>query len=151
MNNAKMGELIRVARKEKRLTQKDVAEKIGITDRTVSKWERGICAPDIAYIEELAQILGLTVAQLIAGERAEQPAAAEVESAIKETITYSKNEMDSKRKSANKRVWITIGVILILAIVVCPRAALVQGCVLSDQKVSFTGWEYSYNSVQPYA
>ena len=56
MDNAKMGELIREARKEKGFTQKDVAERLGITDRAVSKWERGICAPDIAYIEELAEI-----------------------------------------------------------------------------------------------
>ena len=114
MDNAKMGELIRNARKERGLTQKDVAEKLGITDRAVSKWERGICAPDIAYIEELAQMLDLTVAELIAGERAEHPPAAEVESAIKETITYSRNEMTTKRKAANKRMLITISVILVL-------------------------------------
>ena len=42
MDNAKMGELIRDSRKEKGLTQKDVAEKLGITDRAVSKWERGV-------------------------------------------------------------------------------------------------------------
>ena len=42
MDNTKMGELIRQARKAKGLTQKDVAEKLGITDRAVSKWERGV-------------------------------------------------------------------------------------------------------------
>ena len=42
MDNAKMGVLIRDSRKEKGLTQKDIAEKLGITDRAVSKWERGV-------------------------------------------------------------------------------------------------------------
>ena len=42
MDNVKMGELIRDSRKEKGLTQKDVANKLGITDRAVSKWERGV-------------------------------------------------------------------------------------------------------------
>ena len=102
MDNAKMGELIRDCRKEKGLTQKNVANKLGVTDRAVSKWERGICAPDIAYIEELAEMLGLTVAELIAGQRMEQPPAQEVESAIKETITYSQNEIKSKRKQPAK-------------------------------------------------
>ena len=69
MDNRKMGELIREARKEKGLTQKDVAQRFGITDRAVSKWERGICAPDIGILEELAELLGLSVAELIAGER----------------------------------------------------------------------------------
>ena len=118
MDNAKMGELIRDSRKEKGLTQKDVANKLGITDRAVSKWERGICAPDIAYIEELAEMLGLTVAELIAGQRMEQPPAQEVESAIKETISYSQNEMKSKRKAASKRTWIAAGIILVLAIAI---------------------------------
>ena len=114
MDNAKMGELIREARKEKGFTQKDVAERLGITDRAVSKWERGICAPDIAYIEELAEMLGLTVAELISGQRMEQPPAQEVERAIKETITYSQNEMKSKRKAASKRTWIAVGILLFL-------------------------------------
>lgn len=118
MDNAKMGELIRNARKEKGLTQKDVAEKLGITDRAVSKWERGICAPDIACIEELAQMLGLTVAELIAGERMEQAPAVEVETAIKETICYSKNEMKSKQKAANKKAWIIAGISLFLVITI---------------------------------
>lgn len=118
MDNAKMGVLIQDSRKEKGLTQKDIAEKLGITDRAVSKWERGICAPDIAYIEELAEMLGLTVAELIAGQRMEQPPAVEVESAIKETITYSKNEMRTKRKAANKRTVIAGAIVLVLALTV---------------------------------
>ena len=127
MDNAKMGELIRDSRKEKGLTQKDVADKLGITDRAVSKWERGICAPDIAYIEELAEMLGLTVAELITGQRMEQPPAQEVESAIKETITYSQNEIKSKRKAASKRTWIAVGIILVLAIAITIGVLWYQG------------------------
>lgn len=127
MDNAKMGELIRDSRKEKGLTQKDVADKLGITDRAVSKWERGICAPDIAYIEELAEMLGLTVAELIAGQRMEHPPAQEVESAIKETITYSQNEMQSKRKAASKRTWIAVGILLLLVIAITIGVLWYQG------------------------
>lgn len=127
MDNMKMGELIRSSRKEKGLTQKDVADKLGITDRAVSKWERGICAPDIAYIEELAEMLGLTIAELIAGQRMEQPPAQEVESAIKETITYSQNEMQSKRKAASKRTWIAVGILLLLVIAITIGVLWYQG------------------------
>lgn len=119
MDNAKMGELIRSARKEIGLTQKDVAEKLGITDRAVSKWERGICAPDIAYIEELAQMLGLTVAELIAGERMEQPPAEEIENVIKETISYSQNEMDQRSKAAGRKLWLVSIIAIVLTAVLC--------------------------------
>lgn len=114
MDTIKMGELIRDTRKEKKLTQKDVADKLGITDRAVSKWERGICAPDLAYMEELADMLGLTVSELISGQRMEQPPAQEVESAVKETISYSKKEMETKNRSFVKKLLaIGLGVIVV--------------------------------------
>ncbi len=101
MDNLKMGELIREARKEKGLTQLDVARKFGITDRAVSKWERGICAPDIGILEELAELLGLSVAELIAGERRQPEEDREkIEAAVKETISYSQKEITAKRKAA---------------------------------------------------
>ena len=128
MNNAKMGELIRSARKEKGLTQKDVAEKLGITDRAVSKWERSICAPDIALLEELAEILGLSIAELISGEQHSERYLEEVhpeevetvmETVIKETITYSQNEIAAKKKVANRRGCI-IGIIgVVFSVVLC--------------------------------
>ena len=91
MDNRKMGELIREARKEKGLTQLDVARKFGITDRAVSKWERGLCAPDIGILEELSELLGLSVAELIAGERKQPEEDRErIEAAVKETIFYSR-------------------------------------------------------------
>ena len=111
MDNLKMGELIREARKEKGLTQMDVARKFGITDRAVSKWERGLCAPDIGILEELAQLLGLSVAELIAGERKPAEEYREtVEFAVKETISYSKKEIAVRKKAANGRL-LVVGVL----------------------------------------
>ncbi len=119
MDNLKMGELIREARKEKGLTQKDIAGKLGITDRAVSKWERGICAPDIAYIGELADILGLTVSELIAGERMEKAPMAETENAIRETIVYSRNELKARQKKANIKFWVACLILAVLAAMLC--------------------------------
>lgn len=105
MDNRKMGELIREARKEKGLTQLDVARKFGITDRAVSKWERGLCAPDIGILEELAELLGLSVAELIAGERKQPEEDRErIEAAVKETIFYSRQEITAKKKAAAGRM-----------------------------------------------
>ena len=129
MDNLKMGELIREARKEKGLTQLDVARKFGITDRAVSKWERGICAPDIGILEELAELLGLSVAELIAGER--KPAEEnreKIEVAVKETISYSKQEITAKKKAAAGRLTVVSILASLLAATVLLGVLWYRGC-----------------------
>ena len=65
MANTSMGEMISTLRKEKGMTQKDIADKLGITDKAVSKWERDIAFPDTATIPKLAEILGVSVEELM--------------------------------------------------------------------------------------
>ena len=65
MANTSMGEIISTLRKEKGMTQKDIADKLGITDKAVSKWERDVAFPDTATIPKLAEILGVSVEELI--------------------------------------------------------------------------------------
>ena len=72
MNVKKVGEFIKQKRKEKKLTQKELAEKLSITDRAISKWERGICCPDISILKELSSILEVSVNELLAGEDIEK-------------------------------------------------------------------------------
>ena len=65
MTNKSMAEVISSRRKEMGMTQKDLAEKLNITDKAVSKWERGIACPDTATIPHLAQILGISLEELM--------------------------------------------------------------------------------------
>lgn len=69
MDAIKTGTLIAQARKEKNLTQKDLAQSLHVSVQAVSKWERGLNFPDIALMEPLAELLELTVSELMAGER----------------------------------------------------------------------------------
>jgi len=71
MTNKSMAEVISSRRKELGMTQKDLAEKLNITDKAVSKWERGIACPDTASIPKLAQILGISLEELMNAESAE--------------------------------------------------------------------------------
>lgn len=71
MDAGKTGELIAQARKEKNMTQKQLAQALHISDRTVSKWERGAGFPDVSLLEPLADALGLTVAGLLRGEESQ--------------------------------------------------------------------------------
>ncbi len=69
MNQIDTGKFIASCRKEKGLTQAQLAEKLNITDRAVSKWETGKCMPDSSIMLELCSILGVTVNELLSGER----------------------------------------------------------------------------------
>ncbi len=69
MNPIKIGEFISSQRKSNHLTQVALAEKLGITDRAVSKWERGKGLPDASLMLDLCEILGITVNELLYGEK----------------------------------------------------------------------------------
>ncbi|WP_339288153.1 helix-turn-helix transcriptional regulator [Ureibacillus sp. FSL K6-0786] len=68
MDNRKVGELIYNLRKEKGLTQKQLAEQMNISDRTVSKWERGHGCPDISLLPSLSTLLGVNIENILEGE-----------------------------------------------------------------------------------
>ena len=71
MNQIDIGKFIADCRKEKGLTQAQLAEKLNITDKAVSKWETGKSMPDSSIMLELSNILGVTVNELLSGERIE--------------------------------------------------------------------------------
>lgn len=93
MDQIKMGKFISELRKEKGLTQKDIGEKLNITDNSVSKWERGINAPDIYYLGPLSEILGVSVKELLKGEKnaRKKKKKADNRKVILETKKLSKN------------------------------------------------------------
>ena len=68
MNQEKIGKFIAEQRKKHNLTQSELAEKLNITDRAVSKWERGLNLPDASLMVELCKILNITVNELLSGE-----------------------------------------------------------------------------------
>ena len=69
MEQEMIGKFISACRKEKGLTQMQLAEKLNITNRAVSKWETGKSMPDVSLMLDLCNILGITVNELLSGER----------------------------------------------------------------------------------
>lgn len=69
MNQEKIGRLIAECRKEINLTQVELAEKLGVTDKSVSKWENGKCLPDVSLYKDLCNILGITLNEFFIGEK----------------------------------------------------------------------------------
>ena len=68
MNQIATGKFISRKRKEKNLTQEQLAEKLGVSNKTISKWETGKCMPDYSVVKTLCEELEITVAELMDGE-----------------------------------------------------------------------------------
>lgn len=68
MDQIKIGKFIQQRRKDKKITQSKLAEKLNVTDRAISKWENGNCLPDVSNISELCKILDISINDLFSGE-----------------------------------------------------------------------------------
>lgn len=69
MNTVGMGEFLAAMRKSKGYTQQEVADRLLVSNKTVSSWERGASCPDIGMLPALAELYGVTCDEIIAGER----------------------------------------------------------------------------------
>ena len=97
IDKRKFGAFIVQLRKEKGLTQKDVAKRLFISDKAVSKWERGLSLPDITLLVPLAAVLDVTVAELLEGQRISQEHAMpkqQVETLVKRAIHFSDEQQE---------------------------------------------------------
>ncbi len=114
MDYAKTGQLIAQARKEKGMTQRELADQLHITDRAVSKWERGISFPDVSILESLSAALGVPMSQLITGAGE----GVGTEETLQDGVAVFKREIKSKvRRTARLTVAIIIGVAILVATV----------------------------------
>lgn len=85
MDCAKTGNLIRALRLERGMTQRQLAEALGLCDKTVSKWERGLGCPDVSVLNRLAQLLGVGLEDLLNGQL---PALETMGGNMKKTVYY---------------------------------------------------------------
>lgn len=97
MDYNEIGIFISQRRKEKNLTQKDLAKHLNITDKAVSKWERGLSCPDITLLTPLAEILEVSVSEILSGKQ-EQPPTPEIEKSIGKALDYSTESVTLKYK-----------------------------------------------------
>jgi len=108
MDKAYIGQKISAIRKERGMTQKELAEKIHVTDKSVSKWETGTHFPDIAIMDDLAAALGISVAELLGLENATP------EKAIEACAFISAEEKNKIKKGIRSRALMTIVCVLFL-------------------------------------
>ena len=119
MDQLKIGKFIAECRKQKKLTQLQLADKLGITDKAISKWERGIAMPDASIMLELCDILCISVNELLNGER------------ISMENSNKKNEqllldMAKELETKNKIIWSSMWAIMIVSM-----TALIAGIFIA--------------------
>lgn len=119
MDQIKIGRFIADRRKNANLTQAQLAEKLGITDKAVSKWERGKAMPDSSLMLELCDILDISVNELLCGEKIDMKTKTERNEQL---ILDMAKEVEQK----NKTIWTSMWVIMIVSIV-----ALIGGLLVA--------------------
>ena len=111
MDQIKIGKFIQEKRKEKGITQSELAEKLNITDRAISKWENGICMPDVGIMKELCEILNISINDLFSGEVVDMK---DNEKKLEENLL----EMAKLKEESDKRLltleWVIGGLALII-------------------------------------
>lgn len=119
MDQVKIGRFIAELRKEQNMTQLNLAEKLGVTDRAISKWENGRGLPDVSLMKPLCEILGITVTELLNGERTKEGALIKTEETVYEVLSdreiqVKNTEKVKKKYSVLRVVTMILGIILVL-------------------------------------
>lgn len=112
MDPRKTGNIIAEARRNNNMTQAELAEKLYVSDKAVSKWERGICFPDIATLTPLTEILNISLYDLLRGEKMKNNE--DINNTLKDTIKYSNSELKRNKK---KNIIISSIIIFIIIII----------------------------------
>ena len=116
MDCDKIGKFIANSRKQKGLTQSELADKLNITDRAVSKWERGKGCPDISLLEDLSKILDVSIIELLKGEKMKKNKSLEKEELLY-SMNYAKESTKTKMYKTISNVIVTLITVIILTIV----------------------------------
>lgn len=130
MDNQRMGQFISELRKEKQMTQKELAEKLLITDKAVSKWERGLSCPDISLLPQIAELLGVTIGELLNGERGNAGSEAD-ERNLNSALQYADTAVQRKIKSLRDIYAQVFSLMLLCSIVTCLICDMAIGGSLS--------------------
>lgn len=111
MNQQKIGKFIQERRKIKELTQLELAEKLGVSNRTISKWENGNSLPDYSIIHDLCEVLDISINELLSGEElTEENYQNKLEENFISTIDYN----NKKRNKRIKKVFVLTVILIIL-------------------------------------
>lgn len=121
MDQVKIGQFIKAVRKEKKLTQREVADKLSISEKTVSKWETGNGLPDVSLMKPLCDLLGVSLNELFSGQRLDEK---------QYYIKAEENIMSLVEEKAEAKKRIVLGVIVTLMVILASFTIILIAALL---------------------
>lgn len=115
MDKERTGKLITELRKEKGMTQKQLADALNVTDKAVSKWERGLSFPDISMLEPISEVLGISIMEILAGERKDESDTISREEAL-EIVNASVELSDEEIRHKKERSRLIIIILIVFSL-----------------------------------
>ena len=121
MNQEKIGKFISELRKEKNMTQEQLAEKMGMTSKSISRWENGKTMPDVSLFEPLCKELGITINELLSGEKLDKKECQEkFEENVLNTINYANKKLDTSRNQIGIFLLVVGFLVILTAVAIFP-------------------------------
>ena len=131
MNQEKIGKFLKELRKQKGLTQEQIAEKFNVSNRTISRWENGHNMPDLDILIELSDYYEVDLREILNGERK----SGNMDKELKETVLRAADYTNTEAERYNKRVRICNGIALLLVL----AYIIIKDTSLYDNPTVMTG------------
>ena len=139
MDQNKIAKFIQKVRNDKNLTQIELAEKLGVSNRTISKWENGKCLPDYSILNDLCLALDISVGELLRGEKIDN----EVEENIKEKLINELKEKNRKLKKKKFKIGISILACILLLFLTLGKFLLIY--FYGSNRIYYRDSEFPFN------
>ena len=141
MNQEKIGKFILELRKEKNMTQQELADKIGVTDRAISKWENGRGLPDLSLMKPLCGELGISINELISGEKLDKK---EYQDKFEENVLNTINYSQKQIKKARNKYAIILSIIILILISYGTLFCIDINRMKNNEPIFFSTWGFDY-------
>ena len=137
MDMVKMGRFLSELRKNHNFTQAELGEKLGVTNKTISRWETGTYMPPVEMLEELSNMYGLSINEILSGKKLSDEEYKEMaESNIKDSLRTGAFSLKEKQEFFKKK-WLKEHIAIMIFLGICIIAVLVVGAI---QKNSLVGY-----------
>ncbi len=137
MDMVKMGSFLAELRKENNLTQAELGEKLGVTNKTISRWETGNYMPPVEMLEELSNMYGMTINELLSGKKLSTEEYKEMaETNIKATLKASAFSLKEKQEFYKKK-WLKDHIAIMVFIGICIIGVFVAGFLMKESLIGY--------------